>query len=255
MIFYASLIVAYALFIWLRDLSWWHFAEDTLPILAAFPLFYYFGEPWKIGKGPLKSNFLIAAVLLFLAGIILNMNLLLAFSWIIAFKALPFELPSPPHLNKLLAIPFFGFPWVSFDANGIGWTFRLTGAQVTAHFFSFLGYPVSQEGTHLLIDGHPISVEAACAGLNTLQSMMIAGLLVAFLYLKDSRWMYWLNIPLLLVLAWVANTLRIILISWAALLYGASFALGAFHLWGGLLVIVIMFLLAWLMIKGQAKWI
>lgn len=251
MIPYATFLIAYAVFIWLRDTTWWQYASDTLPILCAFPLFYIFGEPWKPGQDKLKPIYLILSVLLFLGGILLNMNLLLTFSWIFAFKAYPFDLPSPSHLNKLLTIPFFGFPWVSFDANGIGWTFRLTGAKVTALAFSYFGFPVQQEGTHLLINSVPISVEAACAGLNTLQSMMIAGLAIAFIYLKD-KGLFWINIPILLVIAWIANTLRIILISWAALYFGKDFALGAFHLWGGLFVIIAMFLLAWVIIREEA---
>lgn len=245
-------IILYGLFIWLRDLNWWQYASDTLPILLAFPLFYRLGEPWKMGNEPLKLPFLLLFIAFFLLGAIFDMNLLFAISWLFLVKAMPIEAPSPSNLNKLLVIPFFGFPWVSFDANGIGWLFRLTGANATSALFSSLNFNVVQEGTQLLINNVPISVEAACSGLNTLQSMMILGLTLAYLDLKDSA-LYWINIPILLGLAWIANTLRIILISSLALICGPEFAMGPLHIWGGLLVIVIMFLLAWGLIKWQKE--
>lgn len=252
---YVVISIALGFFIWLSDLSWWQYAEDTLPILAAFPLFYYFGEPWKFEEDkPLKTAWVYAAILFFLVGVIFNLKLLLAFSWVFFFKAIPITQPSVSDLNKLLAIPLFGFPWVSFDANGIGWFFRLSGANVVASLFSGFGFDVVQEGTHLIVNQVPISVEAACSGLNTLQSMMIAGLALAYLYLKDST-LYWLNVPLLLILAWIANTLRILLISLTAIYISPQFALGAFHLWGGAIVILIMFLIAYLVIRWEEKWI
>ena len=249
---YTAIIIIYGLFIWLRDLNWWQYASDTLPILLAFPLFYRLGEPWKMGEGSLKLPFLLLFLACFFLGVILDMNVIFALGWVFLVKAMPIEEPSPSELTKLLVIPFFGFPWVSFDANGIGWAFRLTGAQATAALFSSLNFNVIQEGTQILINKLPISVEAACAGLNTLQSMMILGLTLAYIDLKNSL-LYWFNIPLLLILAWIANTLRIILISSMALYKGIDFALGPLHIWGGLLVIVIMFLLAWGLIKLQKE--
>ncbi|MFN4175113.1 MAG: archaeosortase/exosortase family protein, partial [Parachlamydiaceae bacterium] len=202
----------------------------------------------------LNRVFLTLFLIFFLAGAILDMNLLFAIGWVFLVKAMPIEEPSSSELAKLLVIPFFGFPWVSFDANGIGWTFRLTGAQVTAQLFSLLNFNVIQEGTQLLINKLPISVEAACAGLNTLQSMMILGLTLAYMDLKHSI-LYWFNIPLLLFIAWIANTIRIIMISSMALYGGREFALGPLHSIGGLAVIFIMFMLAWGLIKLQKEFL
>ena len=249
---YAAIIILYGLFIWLRDLNWWLYASDTLPILLAFPIFYRLGEPWKMGDQPLSRPFLLLFLACFFLGVILDMNVLFALGWVFLVKAMPIVEPSPSELTKLLVIPFFGFPWVSFDANGLGWVFRLTGAEATAALFSFLNFNVIQEGTQILINKLPISVEAACAGLNTLQTMMILGLTLAYIDLKNSI-LYWINIPLLLILSWIANTLRIILISAMALYKGIDFAMGPLHIWGGLIVILIMFMLAWGLIKLQKE--
>jgi exosortase/archaeosortase family protein len=113
-----------------------------------------------------------------------------------------------------------------------------------------LGYNVDQQGTFLLIDGLPISIEEACAGLNTLQSMLIAGAMLNFIILGKTS-LFWFNLPLLFVIGWVANTIRIIVITAAAIYISPKFAMGSFHTIGGWLVIVMMFVLCWIIFSLQ----
>lgn len=251
----------YALFIWVRDLTWILLDSDTLPILVGFPLFYWLGKPFQFKTPPTPPYVpfgnltIISALCFFLLGIIFNISLLLVISWLILFTRYGltnFSHPPASKFLKLLVILLFSFPWVLTDANGLGWWFRLTGAHVTSILFKFLGFSVQQQGTFLLIDQQPISVEAACAGLNTIQSMMIAGSALAYIYFENS-FKYWLNIPFLLALSWVANTFRIILISAVALAFNAEIAMGLFHTVGGLAVILFMFFCAWGFFELQKK--
>lgn len=244
-----------ALFIWLRDLAWISTAPDTLPILIALPLFAWIGSPWswRHDPQPLALRPLLIAALLFFFGAALNSTLTMTIGWTLLFwtwlKA-RLEPASLPSVRKLLVLPLLAFPWIVLDADRIGWWFRLSGAWVAAHFFSLLGYDVILQGTQLLVDNLPISVEAACAGLNTLQSMLIAGSVVAFLILGDTP-LYWWNLPVLVAAAWLANTLRVIMIAWAALEFGRAFAMGPFHEWGGWAIILVMFSLCWLFFALQ----
>lgn len=246
---YAAALIILAVFIWLRDLVWVSTAEDTLPILVSIPLFVWLGTPWKFRDSPvqLSSKEIAAPILLFVLGIAIDNTLLLALSWSLFLwiwlksRVLPETLPK---IKKLMIFPLISFPWISLHAQTIGWWFRYSGASTAGWFFSFLGYEVAQEGTNLLVSGIPISVEVACAGLNTLQSMLIAGSTAAYLFLGNSDRYYW-NLPLLVVIAWFANTLRIISVSASALLFGTAFALDFFHDFGGWLVIMVMFALSW----------
>ena len=68
-------------------------------------------------------------------------------------------------------------------------------------------------------------MEAACAGLGSLQAMLLAGAAAASIELASHR-RFWLCLPLLFVAAWCANTLRVILICAAALTAGHEFASG-----------------------------
>lgn len=244
-----------AAFIWLRDLSWSSTFDDTIPILVGIPLFYWVGRPWhlSIPHERLPASALIGTAILILLGVLANSTFLLTVGWVfLLWKWLSLRTPRTEHskLIKLLVLPLLSFPWITLDAQPVGWWFRLTGAQATGALYSLLGLDVKVEGTQLLINGLPISVEAACSGMNTLQSLLIAGSLLAFLYLGETS-RYWWNLPLLVVIAWLANTLRIIILSGVALAVSPAFALGAFHLWGGWLVLVVMFFMCWVVFWMQ----
>lgn len=238
-----------ALFIWFRNTSWMTSSDDTLPILVSIPLFYWIGAPWSFRQDqqPLSVNKLTLTVVLFLFGIGFNSTLLLTIGWTLLLwtwlssRIVPEKLDS---VKKLLVLPLMAFPWISLDADRIGWWFRLSGAWAAEHFFSFFGADVTRQGTNIVVDTTPISVEVACAGLNTLQSMLISGTLVAYLTLGSTN-RYWWNLPVLVAVSWLANTVRIIVISFAAVKISPKFAMGAFHQIGGWAVLVLMFCLCW----------
>jgi exosortase/archaeosortase family protein len=243
------ILVVLALFIWFRDVSWMTSSDDTLPILVALPIFVWLGAPWefKSHPQPLSPYRIILSVILFLIGIVANSTLILTIGWTLllwTWLLARVESGKLPSLRKLLILPLMAFPWVSLDADRIGWWFRLSGAWAAAKFFALVGSDVTQEGTMLVVNGLPISVEVACAGLNTLQSMLISGSVVAFLILGETN-RYWWNLPLLIGISWLANTVRIITISAAAVLISPKFAQGSFHQFGGWVVLIFMFGLCW----------
>lgn len=251
-----ALLVLLAIFIWLRDTAWMTSSDDTLPVLVALPLFVWMGMPWRFiedkpfSLSPWKIAF---TVVLFLVGILFNSTLTLAFAWtylLWIWLEERTEVGSHKMIFRLLVLPFISFPWITLDADRIGWLFRLTGAATTAAFYHLLGFDVDQEGTNIVINKLPISVEAACSGLNTLQSMLIAGTIVNYVILGETN-RYWWNFLLIIAIAWVANTLRIIALSAAALLWGSEFALGPFHTWGGWAILLVMFLLCWWLLSLQ----
>jgi exosortase/archaeosortase family protein len=250
-------LLIYAVFIWFRDPSWISSSDDTLPILVAIPLFMWLGSPWhwRNESSPLSTSALVGATLLFLLGNAFNLTLFLTLSWCLILwtwlsKRVTQE--SFDALKKLMVLPLMAFPWIALDADRIGWWFRLSGAWAAAHFFALFGFDVQREGTLMVVNQLPISVEVACAGLNTLQSMLIAGTAVAFLFLGNSS-RFWWNLPLLVLISWLANTVRIILISAAALAISPSFAKGNFHVLGGWVVILLMFCLCWFIFSLQEK--
>lgn len=248
-------LALYAVFIWMRDLAWIPGAEDTLPILSAIPLFVWLGWPWKFQNDskPLSALLLGIAIVLFLAGVISSLTFVFTLSWLLLLWTWLNSRIAPEQqdtLNKLIILPLFAFPWITLDFMNIGWWFRLSGAWVVGSLYRLFGQEVVQEGTNILINKVPFSVEVACAGLNTLQSMIIAGIAIAYLLLGNSK-KYWFNLPLLVLYSWIANTLRIFVLVTVALIFGAEFASGPFHYVGGWLVIIFMFLLCWFTFSAQ----
>jgi exosortase/archaeosortase family protein len=150
-------------------------------------------------------------------------------------------------LRRLLLLPLLAFPWLTLDLAPLGWWFRLSGAWAADQLFGALGFVVTRQGTNLLVHGLPIEVAPACSGMNSLQAILIAGIILAWLELRGSRW-FWLGVATLPVLAWFANAARICAVVGVALSWGAGFARGWFHEVGGWLVVMMVFGGWWLVL-------
>lgn len=243
-------LTALAAFIWLRDRSWLTTLEDCLPAFAALPLFIWLGKPWIWRDEPLTLSPMLlgAAILCLLFGIVAELTLALAMGWSLlcwAWLRARIAVDHLTRIRRLMLLTVMAFPWVTLDAEPVGWWFRLTGAWATGVFYQALGCTVLRVGTDLQVDEFNLAVTAACSGLNTLQSMLVAGAVLAYVQLGQSRW-YWWSLPILLAMSWLANTVRILAIAAAGLLRGPEFARTVFHDWGGWGVLVLMFGFTWL---------
>lgn len=237
-------LLIFAAFIWLRDRNWIQGAADTLPVLAVLPLYVWLARPflWKELPQSCPAWALVSAAVLALGGIVLDLTVLLAGAWCLFLFAF-LEAFAEKFSRRLLVLPFLGFPWIASDAQAVGWWFRYSGAGAAEAIFSILGFHVQREGTFLVVQGLPLAVDAACSGLNVLQAMWITGFVVIFLKVPPGA-RFWGALACLVPLAWLANTARIFTLGIAALSFGADFAMGWFHQWGGLTVLLAMFALS-----------
>ncbi len=218
---------------------------DTLPLLLAFPLFWRLGAPWtfRTDSPPFPWPAVAGALLLGAAGCAAGSGLLTALGWAAALGAWLLSRTSPAHRlvrTRLLLLPLLGFPWLVGAAGGLGWWFRLSAAWVSEKCFAASGFEIIRLGTLLTVRGEPLSVEAACAGLGSLQAMLLAGAAAAALELGKSP-RFWFCLPVLFLAAWLANTLRVLLLSATALSAGHEFASGSFHGLLGWAVLVAVF--------------
>lgn len=238
---------AVGVFIWWRDRSWLASAGEVLPLLVAFPLFWWCGRPWRwrAGVAGVDRQWLGLAALAWIAGIALNLTVLLALAWTVAtwsLLVLRLEPARRPTVARLLPLLWLAFPWLALETDWLGWYFRLSAAGVADRLFGALGFAVERQGVLVVVQGLPISVDPECSGLGVLQAMLIAGLVVAHRQFRASRG-YWWVVPALVAAAWCANTLRVLLTTAVALSFGSGFATGRFHVLSGVLVLVLMFLL------------
>ncbi len=248
---------AMALWIWARDLAWLSQAAGTLPILVSLAWFTWLVSPWQLAttRRPISMLPLAASALLIVTGTISNLTILLAIAWALGLQAWinsRFQSQTRNKANRLLLLTVMAFPWMALDGDLVSTIFRLSAAQFSESIFSFIGFAVERSGTNLWIQGLPVTVNEACSGLGVLQAAMIAGVvLLEALVSKNNH--FWMQVPLLIVAAWTANALRVIVISIAALTWGTEFAAGPFHTWGGMGVLLVVFSLSWGLIEWQQK--
>lgn len=238
-----SLLALIALWLWMRDQSWMASASDTLPIALGFPLLAYFGRPWNFipTTDPLPRVALVGGALLG-AGVLLDGQFLCALGWTLAlWGVLVRHLPREDHARILALLPLatLAFPWVTLEAQPLGWLYRLTGAMAVETLFHGAGVSVVRDGMALNFGKLVVSIDAPCSGLNLLQALLLAGYALAaergaLRSLKDALPL----LPRLVVLTWVANTARILFLCIAAIQLGASRVKGNLHDLGGLLVVV-----------------
>lgn len=230
-VFLAALATA-GVWIWMRDLAWLSAAEETLPILAALPLFAWLGSPWrfKAASWSLPPQLLVGAATLAGAGLVFDTTLLLAAAWTLTLWTwLEQRVAADAGLVRRLAVlPLMAFPWVALDLASVGWGFRLSAAWVADQLYSALGFSVVREGTNLLVQGIPIEVAAPCSGMNSLQAILMGGLTLTWMEFGRSR-RYWSFAAALPLVAWVANTVRVCSLIAMAVGFGPDAARGALH--------------------------
>ncbi|HOS96398.1 MAG TPA: archaeosortase/exosortase family protein [Deltaproteobacteria bacterium] len=253
---FLAVLLSLAAYVWLRDPEGIAPLENTLPILVSLPLFVFLGSPWRMRRDPppLSYGSLVMGMAGFVTGLLLDMAIWLAACWTFllwTWIRSRIEEQDLPSVRRLMILPFLAFPWLYQEGNVIGWYFRLSGSWATAGIFSAMGFTVLHDGTRIMVQGMPVGIGEACSGINVLQSMLIAGSALTYLYLGKHR-TYWWNILGLVLVAWVANTLRIVILCIAALTLGHEFAMGLFHTWGGWILLCIMMCFSWGILSIQA---
>ncbi|HVS51072.1 MAG TPA: archaeosortase/exosortase family protein [Opitutaceae bacterium] len=251
-----------AAFIWLRDLRWLDAAGDTLPILVGLPLFIWLASPWHAAPTRFAarsiSPALVLGVVAFAVGIVADSTLVLAAAWTFllwSWMSRRVAGANNAATRKLLVLPFISFPWIANDFERLGWWFRLSGAAAVARALGAFDFEVVRRGTFLVVNGFSVSVEPACSGLNGLQAMLVAGVVLAYVKLKHTPWFWW-NLPLLVAAAWFANFARIAFGAVFGATLDPAFAqrwIGPVHEIGGWVALCAMFLLCWLLFSWEER--
>lgn len=223
-------------------------ASDTLPTLLGLPLFLWMGSPWRLREQamPVSLPWVVASVCGMLAGLASGLTVLFAIAWtgLLWILVRAFIAPDPQRaLHRLLLVPLFSFPWVILDGRPLGWLFRISGAWASEGLFAAAGFDVSRDATLLMVNDVCISVGEGCAGISTLQSMLLGGSILAYSMLHADR-RFWWHLPILVAAAWLANTTRVAVTGLVAIYWGPAYAEGAYHEWEGLAVLILMFVIS-----------
>lgn len=229
-----------AVSIWARDRQWMESPADTLPLVLGLPWAYYLGRPWRPGNELLGSRQRLLAALgafCFACGWIIGSITLLALSWtLLALLWARWGFGAPPGRARLAWLVLLAFPWLTLDWPAIGWAYRLSSAAVAQQVFSLMQLPTLREGTHLMVIGVPVEIEASCAGWNLLQLTLLAGVAFGAYEIRATR-RFTLLLCLLPAVAWLANLLRILILAAIALACDEQVAGGVIHGLTGLAIL------------------
>jgi exosortase/archaeosortase family protein len=211
---------------------------------ATLGLFVMLGSPWQFQPTRRRNN--LPALAVFSLGVVVGLasDLLLPIS--IAWSALLWAWLSArlsdealPRIRRLLLLTLLIFPWADIDIKPIHWAMRISAAGVSQHLLTWVGLPTTREGAMLCVAGQNVEISKDCAGGETLHAMLVVGLASAYVYL-DRRQSILAWLPALCVFAWVANTLRVLLIALAVGCFPGSRYVDWVHDGGGLLVVALM---------------
>ena len=90
--------------------------------------------------------------------------------------------------------------------------FRLGSAQTVEAWWLLLGFPIERSGTLITIHNQHVDVTAACSGMELLGTLTIGGILL--LSHNTTSWRSLTrNLLVVVMIAWLANTLRLALLT------------------------------------------
>ena len=161
---------------------------------------------------------------------------------------------------KVVIFPLFFlltmFPQPNFIYIKISFKLKLLASQIGASILQLFGFSVFREGNIIDLGYTQLQVVDACSGLRFLNSLVVLGLLVAYL----SRMAMWKKITLVIStvpLAIITNSFRVSMVGILYKFFGARVAEGFFHDFSGWVIFVISIILllfeVWILQKIFSK--
>jgi len=130
-------------------------------------------------------------------------------------------------------------PLPGFFVDALTLPLKQIVSAIATHALYAAGYPIAQEGVILVVGPYELLVADACSGLNSMFSLSAVGLLYLYLTRRES----WLHNGLILAslvpIAFLANTVRVIILVLVTYHLGDAAGQGFVHRFSGLVLFVI----------------
>jgi len=233
--------------VWLLAFAQSDLTPEAPLLLLCLPVVWWLGRPWVFTSRPAGGGgWLVAAGCAAAAGCVCASVTLLTLAWTLLLGAWLRRWLAPACFRsraRLLALASGAFPWLLVDGNWLGWMFRSTGVAAAVLLECFPGMHVKWEGAILSVKGASIPPDAAGVGLQSLQVLLCVGLFALFRTRGPSARLIG-PLAFLVVLAWLANILRILAVALLVLTFGHDAVNGIGTDLGGLVALVLMFWVA-----------
>jgi exosortase len=213
----------------------------TVPVISLFVL-------WSqrrafLARSPRPARFaggavLAAALVLLVLGQVAAVQIVQQFSFVVAIVGIVLFLFGPAWLG--VAAPALGYllfmlPFWDTFTESLHWPFQNNSAKLGVAMLHAVGIPAYREGTLIALSNITLEVARACSGVNYLIAVLALALPLSYLRLRGG-WPRVLLIGSALVIAALANGLRVALIGALAYWEIGSPLHGPFHVLHGLFV-------------------
>ncbi len=142
--------------------------------------------------------------------------------------------------------------------NQITFPLQLIASRFATFWLQLINVPVLREGNLIILPNYTLEVVDACSGIRSLMTLIT--LAIAYGYLvENNRWLRWVLILLMIPIAIVSNSIRILGAGVLTYHFGPRMAEGFFHEFSGWVIFVaallLMFACHWLLrrIPGVQK--
>jgi len=232
----------------LRDLvrQWWddpNYGHGFLvPLVAAWILWRERSRLQGITARPSNLGLLVmlAAVVLLIAGSLGAEVFISRLSLLVLLAGMTMFL-SGKEMLRAVAFPLlflaFMIPLPAIIYYQITFPLQLTASRVAAACLEMTSVPVLREGNLLYLPNYTLEVVEACSGIRSLVSLLTLG--VAYVYfVEKKRWIQATLLLLILPIAVLSNSLRIVGAGLLTYSFGPQAAEGFFHFFSGWVIFV-----------------
>jgi exosortase len=261
------LAVLYGPILWHLVLNWWQDPDYghgfLVPVFAGYVLWKQRERLAKISLEPSNFGLLVifGAISLLMLGSLgaelftSRFSLLILIAGIVLFlagwkmlRAVSFPLG---FLVLMIPIPVLIY-------NEITFPLQLLASRVATSWLQVLNVPVLREGNVINLPNYSLEVVEACSGIRSLMTLITLAVAYGFL-VEDRRWIRWVMVILMIPIAIVSNSVRIVGAGLLTYHIGPEMAQGFFHEFSGWVIFVaallLMFACHWILrrIPGGQK--
>jgi exosortase len=237
-------LVVLAAAIWLTDRRW--DPGDHGVVVVCLPVFAMLVGPWRFkpaSRLPLWPFALALAGMV--AGWYVHLMVVEVAAWNLAlwsWLSRRLEDDTLQRAVRLSPLPALAFPWIPLDCEGLIWGLRVFGAWSMEQVLVLMDVAVTRAQTTVMTPYGSFQIIKQCAGINTLQSMTIVGTILCYMNLRK-RATYWPYFFLIVGIAVLTNSIRIVAIGLVGIFVGIQYTEGAIHTWLGWIVVMAVFML------------
>lgn len=247
----ALTVTLYGPILWHLIESWWqdpNYGHGFLvPVFSGYVLWKQWDSLSEIAPKPSNVGLLVmlSAIGLLLLGSLgaelftSRVSLLILIAGIVLFlsgwrmlKAISFALG---FLILMIPIPVIIYNQITFPL-------QLIASRFATFWLQLLNVPVLREGNLIILPNYTLEVVDACSGIRSLMTLIT--LAVAYGYLVEPRrWLRWFMVILMVPIAIVSNSIRILGAGFLTYHFGPSMAEGFFHEFSGWVIFIAALLL------------